>query len=154
MVINRKDENRVTGSMINKNGAYICKIEKVENDGTTSTGDIKIKFSFICLDVENLKGEQYTYSESFPLTGKASFLINAFEEALKCPDVYDASDLVGRYVLGHFAENKYTDKNGTEKTNFKSTKWEYSSKNDKLPPIQAPKENESSNYIEDEDLGF
>lgn len=153
MVINRKDENRVSGSMINKDGAYICKIEKVENDGTTSTGDIKIKFSFVCLDVNDLKGEQYTYSDSFPLTGKASFLINNLEEALKCPDVYDANDLVGRYVLGHFSENKYTKKDGTEASNYRSTKWEYSTKNDKLPPIQAPKENHTIE-IDDDDLGF
>ena len=150
MIINRKDENRVLGTQVSRVGDYVLKIDKVESDGTTSQGDIKIKFSFTCLDVNDLQGERYTHSESFPLTGKASFLINNFEEAMKCPDRYDADSLVGRYVLANFGENKYIDKTGTEKINYKVTKWGYSSKNDKLPPITS----NASSVEDSEDIPF
>lgn len=148
MIINRKDENRVIGNMVNKAGDFICKVEKVESDGTTGQGDIKIKISFMCLDLKDVQGERYTHSESFPLTGKASFLINNFEDAMKCPENYNTDDLIGRYVLASFTENKYLDKTGSEKVNFKPSKWEYSTKNDKLTPFKV-----ASNEDDEEDIG-
>lgn len=158
MIINRKDENREAGSQIDREGTFTCKIEKISNDGITSQGDIKIKIGFSVL-IE--KDEIASYAETFPVTGKASFLLNKFEDALRCPELYDSEDLIGRYVIGTFEKNKYIDKkDGTEKTNYRVSKWSYSSRNDKLPPIinrnreVADTTTELNNTIAEDEIPF
>ena len=148
MIINRNQDGRVNGTGLNVVGSFVCKVDKVEQDKPTNQGDLRLKFTFsVLVGKDDIK----TYSESFPLTGNASFLMSNFETAMKCPDMYNVDDLVGRYVIGIFTENKYIDKkDGTEKSNIKASKWDYSDVNDKkgLAPIKEATESDDEDSSE------
>ena len=61
--------------------------------------------------------------------------------ALKAPECYDINDFIGRYVIADIKSRNYKKNDGSTGVSYGAKSWEYSTHNDKLPPIPEAKQN-------------
>lgn len=148
---------------VNKEGKFLFRIEKFEEDGFTSAGDAKFKLHFKGVEVGS-KEPIYIHSETFNIGQSLLWRIKQLEVALKAPEIYDINDFVKRYVIANIKQETYKKNDGSIGTSYKVKSWEYSSFNDKLDPIPEAKQNENNGTngnskapeieINDEDIPF
>lgn len=138
MIINTKGIELSENVYVNKEGKFLFKIEKFEEDGFTNNGDARFKLHFKGVEA-GTKEPVYLHSEQFNIGQASLWRIKQVEVALKAPEVYDINDFVGRYIIANIKSESYTKKDGTAGTAYKVKSWEYSSFNDKLPPILEAK---------------
>ena len=141
MIINTKGVELNEAKYLDKEGEFLFKLEKWEEDGFTSEGAAKFKVFFKGVEVGK-KAPVYTHSEMFNLQQNSLWRIKQLEVALKAPEVYDIDDLMGRYVVVTTKSKQY-EKDGQTKTAYNVSGWTYSSLNDKLPPIKEAIENKN-----------
>lgn len=157
MVINTKGiELNEPADYIQKEGTFTLKVEKFIEDGFTTDGAAKFKLFFKGVEV-GTKEPIYSHSEMFNVGQKSLWRIKQLEVALKAPECYDIADFVGRYVVATVRARTYTKNDGTSATAYGVKSWEYSTHNDKLPPIPEAKPNEDDGnafIIDDEVLPF
>ena len=132
---------------LNKVGKFLFKIEKFEEDGFTNGGDARFKLHFKGVEV-GTKEPVYLHSEQFNIGQKSLWKIKQLEVALKSPEIYDVNSWVGRYVIANVKQESYAKNDGTQGVSYKASSWEYSSHNDKLPPIAEAKQDESNDFTE------
>lgn len=142
MIINTKNVELNENVYINKEGKFLFKIEKFEEDGFTNSGDIRFKLMFKGVEV-GTKEPVYIHSETFNVGQSSLWRIKQLEVAIKAPEVYDINDFIGRFVIANIKSESYTKKDGTNGTVYKVKSWEYSTFNDKMPPIPEAQSNES-----------
>lgn len=142
MVINTVGIEVNENVYVNKAGKFLFKIEKWEEDGFTQFGDQKFKMFFKGVEVGH-KEPVYLHSEMFNVGQKSLWRIKQLEVALKSPEVFEISDWIGRYVIANIEERTYTKSDGSTGKAYGVKSWEYSSHNDKLPPIPETKQNEN-----------
>ena len=128
---------------VNKEGKFLFRIEKFEEDGFTNAGDAKFKLHFKGVEA-GTKEPTFMHSETFNIGQSSLWRIKQVEVALKAPEVYDINDFVGRYIIANIKSESYTKKDGTAGTAYKVKSWEYSSFNDKMPPIPEAKQDEDN----------
>lgn len=150
MIINTKGIEVSENVYLNKEGKFLLQITKFEMDGTTSAGDPRFKFTFKGVEV-GTKEPVYLHSEQFSAGANALWRVKQLEVAIKAPEVYDLNDFVGRYVISNVKQDTFTKKDGTVGTSYKVKSWEYSSFNDKLPPIPEAKEDKNDSVSVDVD---
>jgi hypothetical protein len=138
-IINTKGVELTENLYIDKEGKFLFKIEKFEEDGFSNSGDTRFKLFFKGVEV-GTKEPIYSYSEQFLATGKALFKIKQVEVALKAPECYDINDFIGRYIIANIKKETYTKQDGSQGVSYKVKSWEYSQHNDKLAPIPEAKE--------------
>ena len=158
MIINTKGVELNENVYINKEGKFLFKIEKFEEDGFTTTGDAKFKLHFKGVEV-GTKEPKLSHTEMFSVGQKSLWKIKQLEVALKAPEVYDVNSFIGRWVIANIKSEKFTNNKGEEKTSYKSVSWEYSPINDKLPPIPEAVENTNddtsvNDVVSDEEIPF
>ena len=147
MIINTRGIELSENVYVNKDGKFLFKIEKFEEDGFTNNGDARFKLHFKGVEA-GTKEPIYLHSEQFNIGQTSLWRIKQVEVALKAPEVYDINDFVGRYVIANIKSESYTKKDGTAGTAYKVKSWEYSSFNDKLPPIPEAKSDENNGNVE------
>lgn len=128
---------------INKEGKFLFRIEKFEEDGFTNAGDAKFKLHFKGVEVGS-KEPVYIHSETFNIGQSSLWRIKQLEVALKAPEIYDINDFVKRYVIANIKQENFTKKDGTPGIGYKVKSWEYSDLNDKMLPIPEAKPNENN----------
>jgi hypothetical protein len=148
---------------VNKEGKFLFRIEKFEEDGFTNAGDAKFKLHFKGVEV-GTKEPVYLHNEQFNIGQSSLWRIKQVEVALKAPETYDINDFVKRYVITNIKQETYKKNDGSIGTSYKVKSWEYSSFNDKLPPIPEAKSDENNGTngnsktpeieINDEDIPF
>lgn len=153
MIINTRGIELNENVYVNKEGKFLFKIEKFEEDGFTNNGDARFKLHFKGGEIIENKVQSditYTHSEQFNIGQSSLWRIKQVEVALKAPEVYDINDFVGRYIIANIKSESYTKKDGTAGTAYKVKSWEYSDVNDKrkLPPIPEAITNEDNGVIE------
>ena len=146
MIINTKNVELNENVYINKEGKFLFKIEKFEEDGFTNSGDIRFKLMFKGVEV-GTKEPVYVHSETFNIGQSSLWRIKQLEVAIKAPEVYDINDFIGRFVNANIKSESYTKKDGTNGTGYKVKSWEYSAFNDKMPPIPEAKSDESNGIV-------
>lgn len=140
MIINTKGVELSEAKYLDKEGEFLFKLEKWEEDGFTQEGAAKFKIFFKGVEVGK-KEPVYLHSEMFNLQQNSLWRIKQLEVALKAPEVYEVDDLMARYVVVTIKSREYTKNNGETGTAYNVTSWTYSSLNDKLPPIKEAIEN-------------
>ena len=163
MIINTKGVELNENVYVNKDGKFLFRIEKFEEDGFTNAGDAKFKLHFKGVEVGS-KEPTYIHSETFNIGQSSLWRIKQLEVALKAPEIYDINDFVKRYVIANIKQETYKKNDGSVGTSYKVKSWEYSSFNDKLDPIPEAKPNENNGTngnsktpeieINDEDIPF
>lgn len=163
MIINTKGVELNENVYVNKDGKFLFRIEKFEEDGFTNAGDAKFKLHFKGVEVGS-KEPIYIHSETFNIGQSSLWRIKQLEVALKAPEIYDINDFVKRYVIANIKQETYKKNDGSVGTSYKVKSWEYSSFNDKLDPIPEVKPNENNGTngnsktpeieINDEDIPF
>lgn len=163
MIINTKGVELNENVYVNKDGKFLFRIEKFEEDGFTNAGDAKFKLHFKGVEVGS-KEPTYIHSETFNIGQSSLWRIKQLEVALKAPEIYDINDFVKRYVIANIKQETYKKNDGSIGTSYKVKSWEYSSFNDKLDPIPEAKQNENNGTngnsktpeieINDEDIPF
>lgn len=143
MIINTKGVELNENVYVNKEGKFLFRIEKFEEDGFTNAGDAKFKLHFKGVEV-GTKEPVYLHNEQFNIGQSSLWRIKQVEVALKAPEVYDINDFVGRYIIANIKQENYTKKDGTAGTSHKVKSWEYSTLNDKMPPIPEAKQDEDN----------
>lgn len=143
MIINTKGVEPNENVYINKEGKFLFRIEKFEEDGFTNAGDAKFKLHFKGVEVRS-REPTFVHSETFNIGQSSLWRIKQLEVALNAPEIYDINDFVKRYVIANIKAESYTKKDGTVGTAYKVKSWEYSSFNDKLPPIPEAKQDENN----------
>lgn len=142
MVINTRGvELNPPSDYIQKDGKFILRIEKFVEDGFTTDGAAKFKLHFQGVEV-GTKEPVYTHSEMFNVGQTSLWRIKQLEVALKAPECYDINDFIGRYVIADIKSRSYRKNDGSTGISYQAKAWEYSSHNDKLPPIPEAKQNE------------
>jgi hypothetical protein len=139
IVVNTKGVELNEAKFIDKEGKFLFKIEKIEEDGVTQEGALKFKMSYKGVEVGK-KEPVYMHSETFNLQQNSLWRIKQLEVALKAPEIYDLDSFVGRYVIADVKARSYV-KDGASKTAYNVKEWEYSTLNDKMPPIAEAVEN-------------
>lgn len=149
MIINTKGIELNENVYVNKEGKFLFKIEKFEEDGFTNAGDARFKLHFKGVEA-GTKEPIFMHSEQFNIGQTSLWRIKQVEVALKAPEVYDINDFVGRYINANIKSEAYTKKDGTAGTTHKVKSWEYSDINDKkkLPPIPEAKSDENNGINE------
>ena len=61
---------------------------------------------------------------------------------------YDINDFVGRYIIANIKQENYTKRDVTPGIAHKIKSWEYSTLNDKMPPIPEAKQDENNGVNE------
>lgn len=143
MIINTKGVELNENVYVNKDGKFLFRIEKFEEDGFTNAGDAKFKLHFKGVEVGS-KEPTYIHSETFNIGQSSLWRIKQLEVALKAPEIYDINDFVKRYVIANIKQETYKKNDGSVGTSYKVKSWEYSSFNDKLDPIPEAKPNENN----------
>lgn len=143
MIINTKGVELNENVYVNKDGKFLFRIEKFEEDGFTNAGDAKFKLHFKGVEVGS-KEPTYIHSETFNIGQSSLWRIKQLEVALKAPEIYDINDFVKRYVIANIKQETYKKNDGSVGTSYKVKSWEYSSFNDKLDPIPEAKQNENN----------
>lgn len=143
MIINTKGVELNENVYVNKDGKFLFRIEKFEEDGFTNAGDAKFKLHFKGVEVGS-KEPTYIHSETFNIGQSLLWRIKQLEVALKAPEIYDINDFVKRYVIANIKQETYEKNDGSVGTSYKVKSWEYSSFNDKLDPIPEAKPNENN----------
>lgn len=143
MIINTKGVELNENEYVNKDGKFLFRIEKFEEDGFTNAGDAKFKLHFKGVEVGS-KEPTYIHSETFNIGQSSLWRIKQLEVALKAPEIYDINDFVKRYVIANIKQETYKKNYGSIGTSYKVKSWEYSSFNDKLDPIPEAKQNENN----------
>lgn len=143
MIIDTRNIELNENVYVNKEGKFLFRIEKFEEDGFTNAGDAKFKLHFKGVEA-GTKEPTFMHSETFNIGQSSLWRIKQVEVALKAPEVYDINDFVGRYIIANIKSESYTKKDGTAGTAYKVKSWEYSSFNDKLPPIPEAKQDENN----------
>ena len=128
---------------VNKEGKFLFRIEKFEEDGFTNAGDAKFKLHFKGVEV-GTKEPVYIHSETFNIGQSSLWRIKQLEVALKAPEIYDINDFVKRYVIANIKQETYKKNDGSIGTSYKVKSWEYSDLNDKMLPIPEAKPNENN----------
>jgi len=147
MIINTKGVELNENVFVNKEGKFLFRIEKFEEDGFTNAGDAKFKLHFKGVEV-GTKEPTFVHSETFNIGQSSLWRIKQLEVALNAPEIYDINDFVKRYVVANIKQENYTKKDGTPGITHKVKSWEYSSFNDKLPPIPEAKSDENNGINE------
>lgn len=148
MIINTKGVELNEAKYLDKEGKFLFKLEKWEEDGFTQEGAAKFKVFFKGVEVGQ-KAPIYLHSEMFNLQQNSLWRIKQLEVALKAPEVYDIDDLMGRYVFVDIKSREYTKNNGETGKAYNVTGWEYSDLNDKLEPIKEASEKEPETATND-----
>ena len=140
---------------IQKEGKFTLRIEKLIDDGFTTDGHAKFKLVFQGVEV-GTKEPIYSHSEMFNVGQSSLWRIKQLEVALKAPECYDINDFIGRYVIANIKSRTYNKKDGSVGTSYQAKEWEYSTHNDKLPPIPEAKQNEDDGTpdISEDELPF
>lgn len=138
-IINTKGVELSENLYIDKEGKFLFKIEKFEEDGFSNSGDPRFKLMFKGVEV-GTKEPVYSHSKQFFAAGKALFKIKQVEVALKAPECYDINDFIGRYIIANIKKETYIKQDGSQGTSYKVKSWEYSQHNDKLDAIPEAKE--------------
>lgn len=147
MIINTKGVERNENVYVNKEGIFLFRIEKFEEDGFTNAGDARFKLHF--KGVEGGTNEPvYLHSEQFNIGQFSLWRIKQVEVALKAPEIYDINDFVGRYIIANIKRENYTKKDGTPGIAHKVKSWDYCILNDKMPPIPEAKQDEDNGVNE------
>jgi hypothetical protein len=118
-------------------GKYILKISYIEEDGYDKNGDQRIKFGFKSSDGKN-------HSESFSYEGEYAWRFKRFTDAMKAPESFDITNLVGRYIVADMIIN--------QKGYANVKQFEYAVQNDKLDPIKEAVSEAKQLEAEAEDL--
>lgn len=147
MIIDTRNVELNENVYVNKEGKFLFKIEKFEEDGFTNAGDARFKLLFKGVEA-GTKEPIFIHSEQFNIGQTSLWRIKLVEVALKAPEVYDINDFVGRYIIANIKSESYTKKDGTAGTAYKVKSWEYSSFNDKMPPIPEAKPYENNGVNE------
>lgn len=132
---------------VNKEGKFLFRIEKFEEDGFTNAGDARFKLHFKGVEV-GAKEPVYLHNEQFNIGQSSLFRIKQVEVALKAPEVYDINNFVGRYIIANIKQENFTKKDGTPGIRYKVKRWEYSTLNDKMLPIPEAKQDEDNGINE------
>ena len=132
---------------VNKEGKFLFRIEKFEEDGFTNAGDAKFKLHFKGVEV-GTKEPTFMHSETFNIGQSSLWRIKQLEVALNAPEIYDINDFVKRYVIANIKQETYKKNDGTAGISHKVKSWEYSTLNDKMPPIPEAKQNEDNGINE------
>lgn len=140
MIINTKGVELNENVYVSKEGKFLFRIEKFEEDGFTNAGDAKFKLHFKGVEV-GTKEPVYIHSETFNIGQSSLWRIKQLEVALKAPEIYDINDFVKRYVIANIKQESYKKNDGTIGTSYKVKSWEYSDLNDKMLPIPEAKPN-------------
>lgn len=146
MIINTKGVELNENIYVNKDGKFLFKIEKFEEDGFTNNGDARFKLHFKGVEA-GTKEPIYSHNEQLNIGQSSLWRIKQVEVALKAPEIYDINNFVGRYIVANIKSESYTKKDGTVGTAYKVKSWEYSSFNDKLPPIPEAIPNEDNGIV-------
>ena len=147
MIINTKGIELNENVYVNKEGKFLFRIEKFEEDGFTNAGDARFKLHFKGVEA-GTKEPIFMHSEQFNIGQTSLWRIKQVEVALKAPEVYDINDFVGRYIIANIKSESYTKKDGTAGTAYKVKSWEYSTFNDKMLPIPEAKSDENNGVNE------
>ena len=132
---------------VNKEGKFLFRIEKFEEDGFTNAGDAKFKLHFKGVEV-GTKEPTFVHSETFNIGQSSLWRIKQLEVALNAPEIYDINDFVKRYVVANIKQENFTKKDGTPGIGYKVKSWEYSKHNDSLSPIPEAKQDEDNGIDE------
>lgn len=132
---------------VNKEGKFLFRIEKFEEDGFTNAGDAKFKLHFKGVEV-GTKEPVYLHNEQFNIGQTSLWRIKQVEVALKAPEIYDINDFVGRYIIANIKQETYKKNDGSIGTLYKVKSWDYSTLNDKMPPIPEAKQDENNGINE------
>lgn len=143
MIINTKGVELNENVFVNKEGKFLFRIEKFEEDGFTNAGDAKFKLHFKGVEV-GTKEPVYLHNEQFNVGKSSLWRIKQVEVALKAPEIYDINDFVKRYVIANIKQENFTKKDGAPGIGYKVKSWEYSELNDKMLPIPEAKQNEDN----------
>lgn len=140
MIINTKGVELSENNFLNKEGNFLFRIEKFEEDGFTNNGDHRFKLHFKGIEV-GIKEPVYIHSEQFNIGAKSLWRIKQLEVALKAPEIYDINNFIGRYVIAASKKEEYTKNDGTAGVVYRIKSWTYSELNDKMTPIPEAIEN-------------
>lgn len=143
MIINTKGIELNENVYVNKEGKFLFRIEKFEEDGFTNAGDAKFKLHFKGVEA-GTKEPTFMHSETFNIGQSSLWRIKQLEVALNAPEIYDINDFVKRYVVANIKQENFTKKDGTSGVSYKVKSWEYSKHNDALPPIPEAKQDEDN----------
>ena len=143
MIINTRNVELNENVYVNKEGKFLFKIEKFEEDGFTNAGDARFKLHFKGVEA-GTKEPIFMHNEQFNIGQTSLWRIKQVEVALKAPEIYDINDFVGRYIIANIKSESYTKKDGTAGTAYKVKSWEYSTFNDKMLPIPEAKSDENN----------
>lgn len=147
MIISTKGVELNENVYVNKEGKFLFKIEKFEEDGFTNNGDARFKLHFKGVEA-GTKEPIYLHSEQFNIGQTSLWRIKQVEVALKAPEIYDINNFVGRYIIANIKQENFTKKDGTPGIGYKVKSWEYSKHNDSLPPIPEAKSDENNGINE------
>lgn len=147
MIINTKGVELYENTYVNKEGIFLFRIEKFEEDGFTNAGDARFKLHFKGVEV-GTKEPIYLYSEQFNIGQKSLWKIKQLEVALKSPEIYDVNSWVGSYVFANIKQDTHIKQDGTQGVSYKVASWKYSTHNDKLLPIPEAKQDEDNGVNE------
>lgn len=156
MIINTKGvELNPPTDYIAKEGKFILRIEKLVEDGFTQDGQAKFKLFFQGVEV-GTKDPIYSHSEMFNVGQTSLWRIKQLEVALKAPECYDINDFIGRYVIADIKSRRYKKNDGSTGVAYSAKSWEYSTHNDKLPPIPEAKQDADYGTIDisDDEIPF
>ena len=98
MIIDTRNVELSENNFLNKEGNFLFRIEKFEEDGFTNNGDHRFKLHFKGIEV-GIKEPVYIHSEQFNIGAKSLWRIKQLEVALKAPEIYDINNFIGRYVI-------------------------------------------------------
>ena len=143
MIINTKGVELNESVFVNKEGKFLFRIEKFEEDGFTNAGDAKFKLHFKGVEV-GTKEPVYLHNEQFNIGQTSLWRIKQVEVALKAPEIYDINDFVGRYIIANIKQETYKKNDGSIGISHKVKSWDYSTLNDKMPPIPEAKQDENN----------
>ena len=134
MIINTTGMTANEVNIINKNGDYLLKLIKIE---PAEYGKLKLHFEGAEIVEGKVQSDIVSMIE-FCDTDKQIFKIVRLRDAFKSPELFNLDDWLNRYVVARVEMQEY---NGKTSPNFK--KLQYSSHNDKLPPIPEAKQEQS-----------
>ena len=151
MIINTKGVELNENVFVDKEGKFLFRIDKFEEDGFTNSGDARFKLFFKGVEV-GTKEPIYLHSEQFNIGQKSLWKIKQLEVAVKAPEIYDINDFVGRYVIATIKKENYTKSDGSVGASYKVKTWEYSTANDKMTPIPEAKQDSSNDTTSNDEV--
>lgn len=151
MIIDTRNVELSENVFVDKEGKFLFRIDKFEDDGFTNSGDARFKLFFKGVEV-GTKEPVYLHSEQFNIGQKSLWRIKQLEVALKAPEIYDVNDFIGRYVIATIKKENYIKSDGSAGHSFKVKTWEYSSLNDKMPPIPEAKQDSNDDTTSNDEV--